>query len=83
MSITADISRRLITDAELQAAFRGKSGKKLYTAHLDARDHLAVKFTLSADNKEEATRLAVEYAIRFLNFPDRFFTDIYFLGRAR
>jgi hypothetical protein len=61
----------IITDAELQLTFTGKrmNARFEYYVIFQNRDHLDVLLfnNIWANNKIEATRMAREYGVRFLN----------------
>jgi len=61
----------IVTDAELQLTFTGKRMNKRFEYSVifqnqDHKDQLLFN-NIWADNKVEATRIACEYGVRFLN----------------
>jgi hypothetical protein len=67
------MTKTLLTDAEILSAFaKTNNGKKNFLAQFVPRDRLprflgSEAFELTANTKKEATRLAREYAARFID----------------
>ena len=69
------MTKTLLTDAEILSAFaKTNNGKKNFLAQFVPRDRLPIRcflgseaFELTANTKKEATRLAREYAARFID----------------